>query len=176
MRDVPYGYCQCGCGQKTSIAARNSNSPRQPLIKGSPCRFVRGHQNRNKLSYTVDPVTGCWLWDGHCNTNGYGQFRLGGPKQHLAHRWYYEQLRGPIPDGIELHHTCENHRCVNPDHLEPMTRRPHRLTRSDVKLTADDVAEIRRLRGQVTQVALAERFHVSSRHISNIHSGTKWTI
>jgi hypothetical protein len=42
-----------------------------------------------------------------------------------AHRFAYEQLVGPVPARYILHHTCEVRRCVNPEHLEPLTRGEH---------------------------------------------------
>jgi len=39
----------------------------------------------------------------------------------LAHRFAYELLVGPIPDGLHTDHLCRNHSCVRPDHLEPVT-------------------------------------------------------
>lgn len=42
-------------------------------------------------------------------------------------RWYYEQVRGPIPAGLHLDHLCRNTMCVNPDHLEPVTQRVNTL-------------------------------------------------
>lgn len=47
---------------------------------------------------------------------------IGGGRTGLAHRVAYEALVGRIPDGLTLDHLCENKRCVNPDHLEPVTR------------------------------------------------------
>lgn len=38
-----------------------------------------------------------------------------------AHRLAYEELRGPIPSGLELDHKCRVRGCVNPWHLEPVT-------------------------------------------------------
>jgi hypothetical protein len=73
--------------------------------------------------YIVDE-SGCWIWQRYINRHGYGRLARGGkrgtPRQ-LAHRWYYERLVGPIPDGLELDHLCRNRACVNPDHLEPVT-------------------------------------------------------
>lgn len=61
----------------------------------------------------------CWHWTG-ADSHEYGRFRLGG-RSVSAHRWAFESLVGPIGEGLELDHLCRNRRCVNPDHLEPVT-------------------------------------------------------
>ena len=67
---------------------------------------------------------GCWQWTGATQANGYGRFGLGGRngKVVLAHRFAYEQYVGPIPDGLTIDHLCRNTSCVNPGHMEPVTR------------------------------------------------------
>jgi len=80
---------------------------------------------------------GCWQWTA-AHSKGYGQFQVGShnnPRMAPAHRWAYELLVGPIPEGLEPDHLCHNgadcsggpicsHRaCVNPRHIEPVTRR-----------------------------------------------------
>lgn len=65
---------------------------------------------------------GCWLWTGDANNVGYGKVRRNG-KAHRAHRYAYEQLVGPIPEGLTLDHLCRVRLCVNPAHLEPVTLR-----------------------------------------------------
>lgn len=68
-------------------------------------------------------ITGCWPWCGTISQQGYGQIYMGGkPKRRAAHRAMYELLVGPVPDGLDLDHLCRNRRCVNPAHLEPVTR------------------------------------------------------
>jgi hypothetical protein len=74
----------------------------------------------------VEPTGFCWNWTKHVDEDGYGYFRKGG-KAVRVHRWSYENLVGPIPDGLVLDHLCRNRRCVNPDHLEPVTRRENTL-------------------------------------------------
>lgn len=64
--------------------------------------------------------TACWSWLLHINPNGYGVVKVN-RKTVSAHRAYYERLRGPIPDGLQIDHLCRNRACVNPDHLEVVT-------------------------------------------------------
>lgn len=72
----------------------------------------------------VPDDNGCWIWRGSMDSRGYGRVAAGRRGHHfIAHRWVYEQHRGPIPDGLELDHLCRVKRCVNPDHLEPVTHR-----------------------------------------------------
>ena len=64
----------------------------------------------------------CWLWTG-CTAEGYGQVgRLDGKGSTGAHRYSYELHKGPIPPGLHIDHLCMIHGCVNPDHLEAVTR------------------------------------------------------
>ncbi len=64
--------------------------------------------------------SGCWVWTGYRNENGYGQIGADSVVV-LAHRWFYEQLVEPIPEGLTLDHLCRVKACVNPEHLEPVT-------------------------------------------------------
>jgi hypothetical protein len=48
-----------------------------------------------------------------------------------AHRFAYELAKGPVPDGFDVHHTCLTRRCVNPDHLESVTRAENLLMRAN---------------------------------------------
>lgn len=68
---------------------------------------------------------GCWLWLGAHRATGYGSFR-----GQCSHRFAYELVVGPIPEGLELDHLCRVRECVNPAHLEPVTRREN-ILRSD---------------------------------------------
>lgn len=74
----------------------------------------------------VDKSGPCWLWQRVPNGDGYGVVRIGNV-QARAHRLAYFLLRGPIPPGLELDHLCRVRHCVNPDHLEPVTRRENLL-------------------------------------------------
>ena len=67
---------------------------------------------------------GCWLWTGSLNLGGYGLFKRPSPERvGVAHRYAYEVLVGPIPEGLNLDHLCRVRNCVNPRHVEPVTQR-----------------------------------------------------
>lgn len=75
---------------------------------------------RIRSKYEVKP-NGCWEWTaGLFKKDGYGQFHNPGGSN-LAHRAMYELVKGPVPEGLHLDHLCRNRKCVNPDHLEPVT-------------------------------------------------------
>jgi hypothetical protein len=75
----------------------------------------------------VDPITGCHEWTG-TRTLGYGiieapGYRARGERRILmAHRVMWEMAYG-LTDAEHVHHKCENKRCVNPEHLQPMTHK-----------------------------------------------------
>lgn len=83
---------------------------------------------------SVQP-NGCWHWISALNDQGYGVLTRK-RKQYRAHRFVYELLVGPIPQGLDLDHECHipengckggksclHRRCVNPDHVGPKTRK-----------------------------------------------------
>lgn len=72
--------------------------------------------------FDVDERSGCWEWFAATDAGGYGFYWLNGAMRR-AHRVAYEALVGTIPDGLQLDHLCRNRRCVNPEHLEPVTGR-----------------------------------------------------
>lgn len=84
----------------------------------------------NGYPHTIDAVlkqqvmcvteSGCWIWMGKLNDAGYGTLRRNG-KYLRAHRWIYQQLKGPLLSGLELDHLCHTRCCVNPHHLEQVT-------------------------------------------------------
>ena len=73
---------------------------------------------------------GCWEWLGVLNAAGYGRFRTSDGRKVAAHRYSYELHVGLIPNDLTLDHLCRNRRCVNPAHLEIVTRGENTL-RSD---------------------------------------------
>jgi hypothetical protein len=73
----------------------------------------------------VDPEGGCWEWQkGLTVRGGYAQIMLSiepkKPQLFTGHRASWLVFRGDIESGMQLDHLCRNHKCVNPDHLEPV--------------------------------------------------------
>ena len=68
-------------------------------------------------------LDGCWIFTGAAGSRGYGSV-AGGRKglSELAHRVAYRFAYGAIPDGMTIDHLCRVKRCVNPAHLEAVTR------------------------------------------------------
>jgi hypothetical protein len=74
----------------------------------------------------VDKSGKCWLWMGHRNEQGYGQYYYQSRLQR-AHRVSYILTGHTIPLTYMLDHLCRNTSCVNPEHLEPVTNRENVL-------------------------------------------------
>jgi hypothetical protein len=160
-------FCECGCGE---------------LVRG---RFQRGHNKRNGIvdDYVVDETTGCWVWQRSRRETGYGKVTVGG-RSRRAHRVYYERYVGPIPDGMDLDHTCHNgtdcagghqclhRRCVNPDHMEPVTRTQNARRGAKTKLTLEIARRIKH--GAESGAALARELGIGESTVWAIRSGRSW--
>lgn len=108
----------------------------------------------------VDKTTtpnGCWEWLGQCQPKmPYGRYTLSG-KFWTAHRLSYTLVKGSIPQGLIVLHSCDNPKCCRPEHLSLGTkadnakdrdtkqRQARGITNGSTKLTEQDVLDIRNM-------------------------------
>jgi hypothetical protein len=85
--------------------------------------LLRGWEHRVKII----PETGCWIWLGAKQKNGYGKLSIRYSRDlvchHVAHKYFYEKKYGKVPPGLQLDHIiCDTKICCNPDHVKPVTQ------------------------------------------------------
>lgn len=245
-QEIPYGYCQCGCGQKTPIANHTSKhrgrikgqplhyinghnrrkhfpepephycecgcgeltpfvtatDARRGIVKGQHRRFVQGHQTRVRMPRPIAErfwekvdkrgPNECWPWKAAKGPSGHGQFRIGSKKDSSmrsvpAARVAYELTYGPMEEGLEACHKCDNPPCCNPSHIFPGTHKENmedmankgRSSQgerdSQAKLTADQVRQIRQLCAEgMTQENVGKHFGITQGAVWLIVTRKRW--
>ena len=123
-RRMTQPLCQCGCG--APVGTWGYNRPSRGITKGQPKKFAYRHSRTpfqdapTRFWLKVAKSDGCWEWTAGRSTGGYGQFKLyinGRHRTINAHRAGWLLFKGPIPDGMEVCHRCDNPPCVRLDHL-----------------------------------------------------------
>lgn len=73
-------------------------------------------EDRLERNSTPEPNSGCRLWLGAVDKDGYGQMKVGCVTKR-AHRLSWQTHKGPIPDGLCTLHKCDVRSCIEPEHL-----------------------------------------------------------
>jgi hypothetical protein len=114
---------------------------------------------------------GCWIWKKSIMWNGYG-LKTG----KLAHRVYYEKHKGKIPNGLEIDHLCRNRACVNPYHLEAVTKAINQHRGAKAKINENIAKEIRIIGCNMKQRDIAKKYNISQRLVWNVLHDLTWKI
>jgi hypothetical protein len=118
-------------GARSAVLGSSRPRPDRAARKGRTTTDPLGERFWSKVRKTDD----CWLWTAGLN-GGYGVYTIGG-RPRPAHRLAYEELVGPVPDGLQLDHLCRVRRCVNPAHLEPVTSKENTRRGTAVDVIAE---------------------------------------
>lgn len=112
----------CDCGKITIV--------QQPHISNGHTKSCGCIRRAKPLSIRIPEImqrvfkrsNGCWIWMGALTDMGYGHVSVGNEVRYV-HIILWEHANGPVPEGLELDHLCQNPPCCNPEHLEPVTHR-----------------------------------------------------
>jgi hypothetical protein len=100
-----------------------------PMRKPVSTRFWSFVDKNGPCSSFKPELGPCWLWTGFIGKKGYGRFGITNRLPVQAHRWAYESVYGTIDANLDIDHLCRVRHCVNPNHLEAVTRRENVVNR-----------------------------------------------
>ena len=177
---------RCGACNNRVFKGLSLENPPRPMVP-----FKASDETRLRFVGWLVNENGCWEWAGRLDKKGYGVLATLHKRQAFAHRTAYEVWNGPIEEGLSVCHSCDNPKCINPEHLwlgtqrdnlQDMTRKQRGNT---TKLSRDEILEIYSLRrdtdfergeAAVFFTEMTLKYGVSETSIRNIWSGTTWSV
>lgn len=174
-------YCQCGCGQTTTIADGTDAS--KGWVKGQPIRFVKCHQRRIYSKYGTN--TDCaeykawWTMKHRCESdNDENYFRYGARGIKVIGKLNefsgFMEVMGERPSPNHSIDRLNNSGNYEEGNVRWATRSQQARNMRRPKLTIDDAREIRKLATRMSVSDMSEDFSVSKRHIQHILKGKYW--
>lgn len=164
--------------------------PKPGFGKGKFSYFTLEDYKKYFLTKVVKLPEGCWEFKS-LKLNGYGQIGYKN-KMWLAHRLSFWFFKGKIPEGICVCHSCDNPKCVNPEHLWLGDRKANAMDalkkkrtmsgekNKASKLTWDKVKEIRLAKAAKGKFygnkMFADKFGVDKNTISCVVKNKNWLI
>lgn len=156
---------------------------REQRMKASWKRVKTDQQIVQAFYKRVKKTRTCWIWIGSFRDSGYGRMYVRG-KGAATHRLSYRIHKGPIPNGLQVRHTCDNKKCVNPCHLVTGTALDNAADAKERLIHAhgskhgmariDEVAVRRIRRSKKTSRVIASKFDLSITHVNRIRAGSAW--
>lgn len=145
----------------------------------STCKYLTYGEDRA----VVKTADGCTEWQGNRNENGYGVSHYSG-KLIYVHRLAWIRERGPIPEGMQVLHECDNPPCCNIDHLFlgtqldnilDMTQKGRAKRGGKPQLTSDQALDVlgKRVLG-ISAQAVASEYSLTVNHVYRIWRGRCW--
>lgn len=175
-----YGRGWCKFHYQRAYLSGNLEAQPRTLAKPTDSLDTR----LRNIGWTVTE-SGCWEWNGSLDSHGYGQLAVNRGRPWKAYRIAYEAwVKVPEPN-VDICHTCDNPRCINPAHLFEGSRQDNITDmvnkrrqangerKTNHKLKDDQVDAIREeySAGGVYQRDIALKYGVSQAQISNVVLG-----
>lgn len=135
-------YCGSNCLRSYQYSQRSNM--RRCYESGDSAGFIESVRERSELT-----TSGCWEWQGGLSKDRYSVIRMG-RKRILVYRAVLEAKEGAPLGSQAAHHKCANSKCVNPDHLQPVTHRENTAEMLARKSLTDRIRELEVALGEVS--------------------------